>query len=240
MAIEIRETKDGSHTLYNAELNETYHSMHGALQESEYIYIDQGLNHFHKDNKQKLGPLQEGQSTSSIPLRILEVGFGTGLNAILTYQESKLKNLKVDYVTLEPFPLPLSLVNQLNYPSYFSDSNLKDRFIDFHAFKWEEEIKVSDGFSITKKETKLEDFNTAGRFDIVYFDAFAPSKQADIWEVDNFRKLKMLLSGYGFLITYCSSSQFKKNLQEAGFRIESLPGPHGKREITRAWHPIVL
>jgi tRNA U34 5-methylaminomethyl-2-thiouridine-forming methyltransferase MnmC len=219
MPLEIILTKDGSHSIYNSELNETYHSVGGALQESQFIYIDAGL---------------KTVLTSKRKISVFEVGFGTGLNAVLTLKEAINKQIEIDYTTLEPFPLPEEIVKGLNYPSMFQDVFLKEKFYDLHSSQWNTRNQIVPYFNFMKVQQTIEEYTSQSKFDIVYFDAFAPSKQAEIWDLNNLKKVKELLKEGGILITYCSSGKFKRDLKEAGFVIESLPGPLGKREITRA------
>lgn len=217
--LELIITKDGSHSIYNSALNETYHSVGGAIQESEHIYIQHGF---------------KSLSVETNPIKILEIGFGTGLNAILTLKEAVNEKLQILYTTLEPYPLSEEIIKALNYPSYFRESFLKEKFFVLHSCPWEENNQITPDFLFIKEQIKIEEFNTEEKFDLVYYDAFAPSKQADIWDINNLKKVKDMMKVGGILITYCSNGKFKRDLKEAGFTIESLPGPLGKREITRA------
>ncbi len=211
MAIKLITTEDGSSSLYDEELNETYHSTRGALGESQYVFIEQGLNQ--KKDQQKID--------------ILEVGFGTGLNALLTSQFASEKKLSIRYETLETVPLGPELYLSLNYEP-------KDLLNQIHFCEWEELTEIDSHFKLTKRNQSLEQFTTELHFDIIYFDAFAPSKQPEIWSLDNLRKCWSLLKAGGILVTYCSQGQFKRNLAEAGFSIEVLPGALGKKEMVRA------
>ena len=218
MPLEVIVTKDGSHSIYNSDLNETYHSVGGALQESQYIYIDHGLKSLISKKKN---------------ISVFEVGFGTGLNAILTLKEAVANDVEINYTTLEPFPLSEKIVKELNYPFLFDDEYLKEKFYVLHLETWDSTIKIHPLFNFSKILKKLEDYEPLGKYDIIYYDAFAPSKQEEIWNIANLKKAKEILKEDGILITYCSSGKFKRDLREAGFSIESLPGPLGKREITR-------
>ena len=219
MPLQLIVTKDGSHSIYNSDLNETYHSVGGAIQESQYVYIDCGLKTLIPDFDR---------------VNILEVGFGTGLNAILSVEEARKNQAEILYTTLEPFPLPVEIVEELNYPLFLNDDFLEKKFYSLHSSEWNNTTEILNNFRFTKIKSTLEDYTALEKFHLVYFDAFAPSKQAEIWNIENLRKVfEMLLPG-GILITYCSSGKFKRDLKKAGFGIESLPGPLGKREITRA------
>ena len=157
--LELIITKDGSHSIYNAALNETYHSVGGAIQESEHIYIQHGLKSLSVENN---------------PIKILEIGFGTGLNAILTLKEAVNEKLQILYTTLEPYPLSEEITKALNYPSYYRESFLKERFFVLHSCPWEENNQITPEFHFIKKQIKIEEFNTGEKFDLVYYDAFAP------------------------------------------------------------------
>jgi len=216
-------TADGSHTLKIEELNETYHSTHGALQESQYVYIEKGLVPLLAEKKQ---------------IRILEVGLGTGLNALLTLlhlQENPESYEKIHYVTLEPFPIPEAVLAGLNLTQFFEE-NTAQFFAKIHA----EDVPAFDApelsFHFERRSETLQSFTPPTRkqgFDLVYYDAFAPSKQPEMWEQSVFDKLHALCNPGALLVTYCASGQFKRNLKAAGFEAETLAGPPGKKQMTR-------
>ncbi|MFN6945375.1 MAG: tRNA (5-methylaminomethyl-2-thiouridine)(34)-methyltransferase MnmD [Cytophagaceae bacterium] len=208
---------DGSHTLFIPEMNETYHSSHGALQESEHVFIKHGLDFL----------------ADSDPITILEVGFGTGLNAILSFRAAEMSGKKIFYHTLEPFPLDIELVKQLNYPELL-DEGLTKTFFNLHETAWDEQSEISGQFSFIKYKAKLEDLNIPIEADLIFFDAFAPGKQPEMWSLQNLTKIKGLMNRRAVLVTYCASGQFRRDLKELGFIVESLPGPPGKKEMTRA------
>lgn len=217
--IKIIESGDGSHTLFHAALNETYHSMHGAVQESEHVFIQYGLE-----------PLL---STKKM-IKIFEVGFGTGLNAWLTYKKIANSEIKITYHSLEPYPLKEDIYTQLNYTKGSEDKNLQDFFLQLHHAEWDTEIELNNNFTLRKIKQTLEDYIvTDQNFDLVYYDAFAPSKQAEVWLPENIQKVYSLLNKEGILVTYCARGQFKRDLKEIGFLVETLPGPPGKKEMTR-------
>lgn len=210
-------SKDGSHTLFNPELNETYHSKNGALQESIHVYIEYGLLAF------------SDQST----INVLEIGFGTGLNALLTWNKAEELRLKVEYHTLEPFPLSSEITSQLNYPSLMLEPLSSERFNKIHACVWEERVELSQYFTIYKYKSTLEEKALpSNKFDVCYFDAFAPNHQQDVWKEENFKKIFESLVEGGILTTYCAQSVFKKTLKAVGFEVESKKGPLYKKEMT--------
>ena len=216
--IKLIKTEDGSHTLYVKELDETYHSSHGAIQESNHIFIKAGFDYVlgnHPDLPQ---------------VNILEFGFGTGLNALLTAKRS-LSEGKAIYETLEKYPLSKEITQELNYGKILGDGTL---FKKIHSAEWEKEIEIMSSFSIKKIKVDFRDFSTSNKYHLIYFDAFAPSKQPQLWEKSIFEKCLELLASGGVLVTYSAKGQFKRDLKAIGFEVESLPGPPGKFEITRA------
>ncbi|MBA9079360.1 tRNA (5-methylaminomethyl-2-thiouridine)(34)-methyltransferase MnmD [Rufibacter quisquiliarum] len=219
MNLEVRQTKDGSTTLFVPELNEHYHSVHGALQESLHVFIKMGLE----------------ATLHRLPtVRVLEVGFGTGLNALLTLQHSRLTGATVRYDTLEKYPLAPEVVQQLQFEKFILNPELLDFFLPLHAAPWEQPVAVSPQFTLRKLETDLEAFAPAPEhYDLIYFDAFAPEKQPHLWTDAIFQKMYDCLAPGGTLVTYCAKGSFKRSLKAAGFAVEALPGPPGKREMTR-------
>lgn len=219
--LKIIETRDGSHTLLNEEMDETYHSSHGALTESKHVFLKEGLLH-----------VLENQPRAAV----LEVGFGTGLNAILTYQKAEEIKKDVLYVTLEPFPIDKEIIDQLNYKDLLGDEELYDYFEYLHNWEWNRVKQIEDYFIFQKLPLKLEDYAPKNVFfDVIYFDAFAPKKQPEMWTAEQMKHCYALLNSGGVLVSYCASGQFKRDLIAAGFEIEKIPGPvGGKREMTRA------
>lgn len=213
MAIKIITTEDGSHSLFDEQLNETYHSTRGAIGESTHVFIEHGIRFF-EDPKE---------------LHILEVGFGTGLNAWLTALFAEKVKMSIDYVTLEPFPITEDIISQLNY-SIEDEGGL---FQQLHAIEWGHTVAVTAHFSIRKLREKLEGFESSKQFDLIYYDAFAPSKQPELWTEEPLRKCFNLLRNGGALTTYCAQGQFKRNLKAIGFEVETLPGAMGKKEMVR-------
>lgn len=218
--VKIIVTEDGSHSLYHAKLNETYHSFHGAVQESRYVFLKEGLDFLRT-------------SFALDKIRVLEVGFGTGLNAILTSEWAVANKVRVEYTTLEPFPLKREVYEALNYHEFFEDKTVKERFLALHNVAWEQAFQQNEFFSILKSEAKLQDFKSDSLFDIIFFDAFAPSKQSEMWDLEVIEKTALLLDSNGVFVTYCAKGQLKRDLKAVGLAVETLPGPPGKKEMVR-------
>lgn len=215
-------TEDGSQSLLREDLNETYHSFHGARGESDYVFVKQGLDFL----KSKY------ESTS---LSVLEVGFGTGLNALLSYQFALANRIHIQYDTLEPLPVGKEVFEKLSY----SQSGFEhERFQSFHMLDWSRLHLIDERFTFRKWMQGLEQFEIDEKYDIIFFDAFAPSKQPEVWSLENLKKCHHFLKPGGILTTYCAQGQFKRNLKEAGFLVESLPGAMGKKEMVRALRPL--
>jgi len=213
------QTKDKSYTVKSARFSEYYHSINGALQETEHVFINAGLSY-----------IAEYQNK----IAILEIGLGTGLNCLATLQFAKANNLVVNYSALEPYPLPFDQASKLNFENIFDIENFESTFNNIHNSEFNSEIKLRGNFTLIKHLATLEDFQTAKTYNLVYFDAFAPNAQPELWTTEIFEKIYGLVNKDGALVTYCAKGQVKRNLKAAGFKIESLPGPAGKREMTRA------
>jgi tRNA U34 5-methylaminomethyl-2-thiouridine-forming methyltransferase MnmC len=214
--IKIIETADGSFSLLNEELNETYHSTHGAVQESKHVFIEHGLK-----------KLQQSVSTISI----LEVGFGTGLNALLTFNEV-MGNYNVEYTSLETFPLLEEVWNKLNYPDPFGI------FSKLHEASWDMENAIAQNIKLRKVKQPIQSVDFLNqKFDLIYFDAFAPNKQPEMWEIPVLSKVVEVMNQGSIFVTYCAKGQLKRDLKSLGLLVESLPGPPGKREMIRAIKP---
>jgi tRNA U34 5-methylaminomethyl-2-thiouridine-forming methyltransferase MnmC len=219
-------TKDGSHTISIPEMNVTYHSVHGALQESQHVFIEAGLNYYLSKASKK-------------NLSILEMGFGTGLNTLLTRIEAEKNNLSIYYAAIEAFPLSIALVHSLNYCQLLNRLDLQEAFITQHQSEWDKTIAVTENMLLHKCNQQLQDFEHKATFDIVYFDAFAPTTQPELWTKEVFEKLFSMLSAGGLLVTYCSKGDVRRALLAAGFKVEKIPGPPGKREMLRASKEII-
>ena len=211
-------TDDGSHSLYREDLHESYHSLHGARSESNYVFIDKGLN-FLLDLQPEIKSIN-----------LLEVGLGTGLNAWLTALWANENKIKIQYIGLEPFPVPENISRQLNYPRNESEKLLLDQI---HATSWGEAHVLTPFFILHKLNVKLEDYFPTTLSHLIYFDAFAPSKQAEVWSEANIQKCYQSLLSGGILVTYCAQGQFKRNLTSSGFMLEVLSGALGKKEMVR-------
>lgn len=209
-------TSDGSHTIYVPELNEHYHSVHGAVQESEHIFLNNGFDFCKAD-----------------PINIFEVGFGTGLNALLTAGRSMNGKRKVFYTAIEKYPVDDALVQMLNHQQ-FAGAEGKRLSLLIGAAPWGKIKNICDNFSITKLETDLVSNNISGNYDLIYFDAFGPDKQPEMWTEAIFEKISAITVTGGILVTYSAKGQVRRNLKASGFEVELIPGPPGKRHITRA------
>ena len=213
----IEQTADGSYTLYVPELDEHYHSVKGALTESQHIFINMGLKH----------------SSVSSP-RILEIGLGTGLNCFLTLLNAEENKRHIHYTSIERFPLGMDVIQKLDYPSIIGRGHNAD-YLAIHQAPWEEETKLSPWFTLHKVEGDFTNYTFEKGYDIIYFDAFAPEKQPEMWEQSLFNSLYQILNEGGILTTYCAKGIVRRMLQSAGFIVERLAGPPGgKREILRA------
>lgn len=219
MKIQFKTTEDGSHTFFVPELDEHYHSTHGAIQESRHVFIDAGLRQCVKSE-----------------INVLEIGFGTGLNAFLALLEAENKSKKIDFTSLELYPIPLSDAEKLNYADLI-DSTKKDVFDKLHRAEWGKWHQITLYFSLLKQQvdfSKPSDFHPENRFDVVFFDAFAPEKQPEMWTQAIFDKIYSLCNPDAVLTTYCAKGAVRRMLQASGFSVERLPGPPGKREMLRA------
>ena len=208
-------TEDGSHSIFVPELDETYHSKHGAIQESRHVFIKSGLKYF----------LDESKANS---VRILEYGFGTGLNSLLTMLES---TVDVTYHSLEKYPLSTDEISKLNLGKVL---NAENEFAAIHTAEWEKEIAINDRFRLQKIKTDFKKYLAKDQFDIIYFDAFAPSKQPLLWTKDIFQSCYDQLLPKGIFVTYSAKGQVKRDLKSVGFSVETIPGPPGKFQMTRA------
>ncbi|MGM0375561.1 MAG: tRNA (5-methylaminomethyl-2-thiouridine)(34)-methyltransferase MnmD [Bacteroidota bacterium] len=216
-AIEKRISEDGSSTLYRPDIDEHYHSIHGAIQESEHIFIRAGLDYF------------TGQDVS-----ILEIGFGTGLNALLTLMIRNGRHIR--YHAIEKWPLDEDLMAGINYPECLSSKNpeAEKHFRKLHESHWNQTSCITPWFTLLKENIDLRSFNPTGPYDVVYFDAFAPDKQPELWTPEIFKKIAEAMNKGGILTTYSAKGTVKRALTEAGMTIFKLPGPPGKRDIIRA------
>jgi tRNA U34 5-methylaminomethyl-2-thiouridine-forming methyltransferase MnmC len=214
----IIQTEDGSNSIQSAQFHATYHSIHGAIQETQTVFIDAAL--LYKASTQK-------------ELAILEIGLGTGLNAFMTYLEAKKAALNIKYTGIEAYPISLEIAQQLNYAELLEATEEQAQFLQLHETP-NEWVALSPSFNFYKQIGRFEDLKEQEQFDLIYYDAFAPSVQPELWEIDLLEKMYQALKPGGILTTYCAKGVFKRNLKQAGFKVEGIPGPIGKREMTRA------
>ena len=209
-------TEDGSHTLFVPAIDECYHSTHGAVQESKHIFIEAAL-----------------KQCAKTEIRVLEIGFGTGLNAFLTMIEAERSDKKIHYTSLEKYPVEVGKALQLNYPEAFPAVS-REIFELLHTSVWGEEVQIGSNFWLTKTEADFTQFNFNEMFDVVYFDAFSPEKQPEMWSEELFKRIFAHCSEGAILTTYCAKGVVRRAMQSAGFMVERLPGPPGKRQILRS------
>lgn len=221
MKRKIITTSDGSKTIQIEDWNEQYHSIHGAIQEANHVFLKHGL-------------LFYSQIVSEPnPISILEIGFGTGLNAFLTLIEAEKLKLNINYVGVEAYPVVLDEINQLNYIELIS-TNHKDEFDKMHKTSWEEQHQITSHFQLEKQQKFFKDIDAIDEFDIIYFDAFGARVQPDLWTEDIFDLMYKALKRNGVLVTYSAKGSVRRAMQAVGFTVERLPGPPGKREMLRA------
>lgn len=217
MKPELIKTADGSHSLFLKDLDEHYHSVHGAIQESKHVFLQAGLSQFN-DKKS---------------ISILEIGFGTGLNALLTFIENKNSNRVIDYTTLEAYPLEMEVVKELNYVQELNASDYHSIYLQMHESEWETKISIRPNFNFTKIKNTLQEVSFLQQYDLIYFDAFGPRVQPELWTEEVFTKIYNATAAGGMLVTYCAKGEVKRTLKKVGFVLETLPGPPGKREMIR-------
>jgi len=211
-------TGDGSHSIFVPQLGDHYHSVHGSLTESRHIFIENGFR-------------RVGSSGASI----LEIGFGTGLNALLTLVESKATGTTVYYEAWEKYPLTREEARSLNYGELVCAG--EDYFQQLHDAPWETETRILNHFALLKRNGDIRDLSSSIHFNLVYFDAFGPDFQPELWEPEIFRKIHTVMSASSWLVTYSAKGQVRRNMRQAGFEVVKVPGPPHKREITVACKP---
>lgn len=217
--MELFVTGDGSHSVMSKQFDALYHSRHGAIQETNTVFIEAGFKYLINNGYQEIS--------------ILEIGFGTGLNAYMTYLEAQKQNITLHYDTLETYPLSMEDVLQLNYPSLLDSEITSSIFLQMHSFPWEIKTPITPNFNFQKKLLDFLNVEDVNQYDLIYFDAFAPEVQPELWDVNMFQKMYAALRLNGVMTTYCAKGIVKRNLKSVGFLLESLPGPLGKREMTR-------
>lgn len=214
MERKIIKTEDGSTTIHLTDWGECYHSKHGAIQEAYHVFIKNGLS------------LLEEKSVS-----ILEIGFGTGLNAFITYLEANKKDLTINYVGVEAYPVSKEEIEHMNYVDELQAKNFKNIFSSMHDAQWGKETKIAENFTLTKRKQFFQDIDDSNQYDIIYFDAFGYPFQPELWSVAIFTKMFKSLKEKGILVTYAARGVVKRAMQEAGFVVKKVPGPPGKREM---------
>jgi len=218
-------TADGSHTLKLAGFSEHYHSVKGALQESQHVFIKDGIEAF---------------SPVPNPLIVLEVGLGTGLNAFLTARYALQNKTRIIYEACEPRPLPKSITKKLNYPDLFQEQWNRDVFDRIHRSGPDKYENIGDFFFISTFVKGIMEMELmSGKYNLVYFDAFSPDTQPELWSADVFDAIYKAMKPGGIMVTYCAKGAVRRTMQDAGFKVTKLPGPAGKREISRACKPII-
>ena len=216
MKRELQQTADGSHTLFIPEMDEHYHSVNGAVQESRHVFIEAGLHHQAKKD-----------------ITVFEIGFGTGLIAFLTLLDAEENNRSVNYYSIELYPLGAELVRALNYGDVICPEK-KEWFEALHVATWNEAVRITDRFTLHKIQGDINHCELPEGIDLVYFDAFAPDKQPEMWSQEIFDKLYAHMAEGGILTTYCAKGVVRRMMQKAGYSVERIPGPPGKREMLRA------
>lgn len=214
-------TADGSKTIHLPQLNEHYHSKHGAINEAKHVFIEAGFNYI----------LSKNVFNS---LHILEIGFGTGLNAFMTFLEAKKTDQKINYVGVEAYPVSISEAKLMKYPDALSEKEKTSVFNTLHESTWEDPFEVTSNLTFTKKKQFFIDIEDQNYFDLIYFDAFGARVQPELWTVEIFEKMYNALRPNGVLVTYAAKGSVRRAMQEVGFETERLPGPPGKREMLRA------
>jgi len=218
---EIITTKDGSKTIHIPEWNEQYHSTHGAIQEAKHVYIEHGLAFFCASE----GFVKQSQ------VSVLEIGFGTGLNAFLTAIKAKDLNLNCNYVGVEGFPISNEELQALNYTNTINNQSIFDAI---HQCEWEKECYISENFSLEKQQKQFSKIANENQFNVVYFDAFGPRVQPDLWTETIFKSIYKTMKPNGVLVTYCAQGHARRAMISVGFKVEKVEGPPGKRHMLRA------
>lgn len=213
----LETTEDGSSTLMVTGWGEPYHSMHGAIQEAYHVFINKGLRHCNRT-----------------AINLLEMGFGTGLNALITLMESEARELQVTYSAIEAFPVTPEEISQLNYVAQLKVPEYQEAFERMHTAPWESPVKITDTFTLHKKKCDFLEVSAENRYQLIYFDAFGARVQPELWTEALFCKMYNALQEGGELVTYAAKGSVRRAMQAVGFDVERLPGPPGKREMLRA------
>lgn len=217
MEKKIIKTSDGSSSVYIPEWDENYHSKHGAIQEAYHVFIKNGLDLF-----------EDGSTIS-----ILEMGLGTGLNCMISYLESKKRNLSLDYLGLEGYPLDIEMILELNHLQQLQAEKESNVYHKILTVDWNSKHQITDHFSLTKEQVLFEDFQKRSFADLIYFDAFGARVQPELWTEAIFKKMYEALNENGVIVTYSAKGSVRRAMQTVGLEVERLPGPPGKREMLR-------
>ncbi|GGG35179.1 hypothetical protein GCM10011344_39970 [Dokdonia pacifica] len=224
MKREIIITGDGSKTIHIPEWDEQYHSKHGAIQEAQHVFLNMGLHHYISH------PLFQKDTT----VAILEMGFGTGLNALLTFFDAQKTQTSIQYTGVEAYPISPEEVKAMDYVSLLKEEGAQHIYNQLHTTSWESQQEIAPSFQLTKREQRFEDIIDQDAFDLVYFDAFGARVQPELWGEAIFKKMYTALREKGVLVTYAAKGSVRRAMQAVGFEVERLPGPPGKREMLRA------
>ncbi len=224
MRRKIITTADGSKTIHIEELNEQYHSKHGAIQEANHVFIKNGLHYLCHS---------EPRNESLTNISILEIGFGTGLNTFLTCLEAEKLKINIDYVGVEAYPISPEEIAALNYANLISEE-VDNVFKKLHEVSWEEKHGLNSHFTLTKRKQFFEDIKDIDQYDLIYFDAFGARVQPELWTETIFKIMFKALKPKGVLVTYSAKGSVRRAMQSVGFTVERLEGPPGKREMLRA------
>jgi len=217
-------TQDGSKTIQIEEWNEQYHSIHGAIQEAQHVFIKHGLHFFNSTL----------DSNFKNHISILEIGFGTGLNAFISLLEANKLSIFIDYVGVEAYPVGEEELEQLNYSALLSDNNTSGTFEKLHTLTWEKKHNINSTFSLHKRKLFFSEITDLNTYNIIYFDAFGARVQPELWTELMFERMYKALKDNGVLVTYSAKGSVRRAMQAVGFLVERLPGPPGKREMLRA------
>lgn len=220
MKRKIIQTADGSTTIHLPEWNEQYHSIHGAINEARHVFIKSGLH--------------RAREESGGEINILEIGFGTGLNALVTWQDNLQKEMVIKYTGVEAYPVAAEEIVQLNYPAQLEEEKAPGFFKEIHQASWEVPVVITPNFILTKQQKFFKDIEDTEAYDLIYFDAFGARVQPALWTAEIFLIMFAALKPNGILVTYSAKGSVRRAMQEVGFTVERLPGPPGKREMLRA------
>ena len=236
MQRKIITTSDGSKTIQIEDWNEQYHSIHGAIQEANHVFLKHGLLFYSEYQTSQKSHVENNQNADEIS--ILEIGFGTGLNAFLTLIDAEKRKQTINYAGIEAYPVELDEINQLNYVELISEKHA-DIFKTMHSLPWEKQHQISASFKLKKQQKFFQDIKAEAEFNIIYFDAFGARVQPDLWTEDIFTIMFKALKDNGVLVTYSAKGSVRRAMQAVGFSVERLPGPPGKREMLRATKHLV-